>query len=159
MLRYFIVSVVVAAVAYVAMRFTIGTAILTDLPAELAQDSYYVVPGLFAAFISCWLLRPVVRAHSFMGPMLATVLYPFFVGSAVTVYLFVAGRSQEESMDVVGSMDGTIQAVIDAPLYVLGSLPVAFPIAGLAVFALRKSEPGEAMTDKKEKAQAGPFKM
>lgn len=159
MLRYFIVSVVVAAVAYIAMRFTIGTHILTDLSAEEAQHQIYMIPGLIAAFLSCWFLRPLVRAHTLIGPTLATILYPFFVGCGFAAILFSRAFTPGMQSTFADQMGGMLHAVFDAPLYVLGTLPVAFPVAGLAMFALRKSDPGEAMTDKRERATAGPFKL
>jgi hypothetical protein len=148
--RYFIVSIVAAAGLYLAMRFTAGSLILRDLPPDVPRDFHYLFPGLLSAFATAWLLRPMVRGQTIAGPVFATACFPFLVGCMLAGFLAVFGRTAEQAGDFVTSITLTFGAISDAPRMILRTLPVTVPAAFIAVMALRRSDPPEAMSAKKK---------
>ena len=149
MLRYFVVSLVVAAGLYLTMRFTVGTVVLSDMDPSVAQESHYLLPALVAGFLTAWIARPAVRGQTIATPLFAAVAFPFVAGCLMGGLLAILGRTEAESGDFVSSWEAFFYAVIDAPLYVFGTLPVSIPVSLVAVFALRRSDPPEAMGEKK----------
>jgi len=144
------VSIVVAAGLYLALRFTVGSVILRDLPPDVPRDFHYLFPGVLSAFATSWLLRPMVRGQTFAGPLFATGLFPFFAGCMLAGFLAVFGRTAEQAADFVTSISLTFGAISDAPRMILRTLPVTLPAAFISVMALRRSDPPEAMSAKRK---------
>jgi hypothetical protein len=155
--RYFFFSVLVAVGLYLAMRFSIGAVVLTGVQRAAAEDVSYMVPGIFAGVVTSWLLRPMIRARTLVGPCVAAGLFPFVAGVVFGAALTIFGRTAEASTDFVVNISKTFHAGLDAPSWVLRTLPVSIPAAFIAVFVLRRSDPTEALTDKKGPPQAAPY--
>ena len=154
---YFVVSLLASAGVYLAMRFTIGTVVLRDLPPDVARDFHYLFPAFFAAFITSWLLRPAVRGHTFAGPVFATAVFPFLAGGIFAILLSLFGKTQQEYSDFVTSFSITFAAVKGSFGMVFQTLPVAVPAAFTAVMAMRRSDPPEAMNEKKKSPVPAPY--
>ena len=107
---------------------------------------------MVAGFSTCWLLRPAIRAQSFLGVILAMIIFPFLAGSIFGACLAIFGRSAAEVEDFVGSMESTFRAIVDAPFFVAETLPLTIPAAIVSVIVLRKCDPPENMREKNAKA-------
>lgn len=161
MVRYFFTSVAVAAVGFLAMRFAIGEFVLPGVEKVVARDLYFLFPALVAGVVTSWLTRPAVRGQTFVGPLFATALFPFIAGSIFSAFSTVFGRSAEETADFAGSIEQAFYTAIDAPLFVVETLPISIPLALIAVVALRRSDPVEKMREKMKgqtPASANPFR-
>lgn len=154
MLRYFFVSIAIAVAVYIALRLTVGGVILPAVDPRVASDMFFLVPGLVAVFIAAWVIRPAVRAHSLLGPVFATLAYPFVAGG-----LFVLGMNifgDPDSVDLVENLEGTVSILQGVPFTVIESLRVTIPLSIVAVFLLRSADPPEKMR-KKNLATVDPY--
>lgn len=151
---YFIFSLVASAGVYLVGRFTVGTVVLRDFHPDVVGDFHYLLPAFFAAFISCWLLRPAVRGHTFAGPVFASLVFPFFAGGIFAILLSLFGKTQAEYTDFQTSFSITFSAVRESIGIVVRTLPVSIPAAFAAVMAMRRSDPPEAMSGKQSAAPA-----
>ena len=147
MLRYFLVAIVVSIVSYVTMRLTVGGVILPAIDPRVAADSMFIAPGIAAVMLGAVFLRPLIRAQVLLGPVLAILAYPFVVGIFCSIGLTVFVGP--ETPDFMDTFEGTTAVMRSSPHLVVGSIAVTMPLAALAVFAQRRSDPPEVMKKKK----------
>ncbi len=154
MLRYFFVSIAIAVVAYIALRLTIGAAIMPAIDPRVAADTYFFLPGLAAVFVGAWVIRPAIRAHGLLGPVFATLAFPFVSGILFVLAMNVFGGT--EGTDFVDNLEGTVAVVKAVPVKVIETLRVTIPLAIVSVYALRSSDPPEKLK-KKNLATVDPY--
>ena len=154
MLRYFFVAVGLAIVSYLVLRSAIGVWILPAVEKEVARDPAFFVPAVVSMVFGVFFLRPFIRAHSFFGPVIASLLAPFLVGFFFTISLTIFGGSS--SSYFVETFDDTFALLRGVPFVAMESLRVTVPLAGVVAFLLRRSDPPE-MIKRRNLATVDPY--
>ena len=154
MLRYFVFAVGIAIASYVALRLTVGSVILPMIDPRVAADTMFIVPGVVAVICGAVFLRPLVRAQTLLGPILAVLAYPFVAGIFCSIGLTVFGGSETE--DFLSTFEGTFAVIRAAPVLVVESVIVTIPLAAVAIFLLRRSDPPETLK-KRNLATVDPY--
>ena len=143
MLRYFFVAVGLSILSYLVLRSTIGVWILPAVETKLARDPAFFVPAVVSIVVGVFFLRPFIRAHSFFGPVIASLLSPFLVGFFFMISLTIFGGSTSSLF--VESFEDTFMLMREVPFAAMESLRVTAPLALVVAFLLRKSDPPETL--------------
>jgi hypothetical protein len=142
-LLYLALSGVIASVSYVLLLLLEGLSLVGGPEQTLAAGSSLLVPWLIGVISTLVFLRPMVRARTILGPVLAALALPFVSGVACSIGLAVFGGLS--SVALVVQVQQTYNLIQSSQIIVVGTVLWSLPVSAAAVVLLRRSDPPELL--------------
>jgi len=156
--RYFCSSILLSGIVYGVLRFSAGVVVFPDIDPALAKSSDYVIPGLVAVFFSAWVLRPLIRGQQFVAAIFGMFLYPFLAGMLFVIMDLVFNLNALQVDGLLETLQLLFIEMTRVPLWVGETAKLAFPLAAVVVYLLRRSDPPEMLKSKSKLASVDPYR-